>query len=185
MDGTRVRCFVYLESEGDTCIDYGGRLGLPISRKHSSATHYNSCPVLSQYVQCVPSADRSNRRPPDHQSILGFVSKYAVYRAFALISVLCRNDITFFTTGSLYYLPYIDGSKAIGLHDGTLYDVPKPNAGVENVTVDATGFNITCGYRKDVKVEPTQGQGWRMSSSTTSRNIPSTRKTISITGGAS
>ncbi|KAJ7091742.1 hypothetical protein C8R44DRAFT_750382 [Mycena epipterygia] len=87
------------------------------------------------------------------------------------------NDITFFTTGSLYYLPYIDGSQSIGLQEGTLYDVPKPNAGVKNVEVGATGFSITCGYRKDARVEYTQGV-WRMSSPTTSRSIPSTQQGI-------
>ncbi|KAJ6606125.1 hypothetical protein DFH09DRAFT_1353339 [Mycena vulgaris] len=88
------------------------------------------------------------------------------------------NDITFFTTGSLYYLPYIDGSEPIGLLEGTLYDVPKPNAGVNRVQVGATGFSITCGYREDANVEYTQGQGWRLSSPTTSRNIPSTQPGI-------
>ncbi|KAJ6528990.1 hypothetical protein B0H19DRAFT_1274610 [Mycena capillaripes] len=56
---------------------------------------------------------------------------------------VCHNDITFFTTGSLYYLPYIYGSEPIGLVEGTLYDVPKPNPGVDSVLVGATGFNIT------------------------------------------
>jgi hypothetical protein len=34
----------------------------------------------------------------------------------------------------------------MGLRDGTLYDVPEPNEGIGNITVNATGFNITCRY---------------------------------------
>jgi hypothetical protein len=48
--------------------------------------------------------------------------------------------------GSLYYLPYVNGSKNIGLTGGTLYDVPKTNAAVGNITVGATGFNVTCQF---------------------------------------
>ncbi|KAJ7280271.1 hypothetical protein C8J57DRAFT_1220761 [Mycena rebaudengoi] len=50
-----------------------------------------------------------------------------------------------FARGSLNALPSIlRGSSMEGLHEGTLYDVLDPNAGMGNVTVNATGFNITC-----------------------------------------
>ncbi|KAJ7692064.1 hypothetical protein B0H17DRAFT_1061829 [Mycena rosella] len=52
-----------------------------------------------------------------------------------------------YAAGSLYSLPSIvRGNKSVGLHEGTLYDVLEDNTGVGNVTVNATGFNITCGY---------------------------------------
>ncbi|KAJ7822834.1 hypothetical protein B0H14DRAFT_3731117 [Mycena olivaceomarginata] len=55
-------------------------------------------------------------------------------------------------TGSLYFLPSILGSTTtVGVRDGTLYDVPEPNAGQGNVTVNAIGFNLTCGYLKNVE----------------------------------
>ncbi|KAF7346982.1 hypothetical protein MVEN_01451000 [Mycena venus] len=50
-----------------------------------------------------------------------------------------------FSSKSLYMLPTILGNMTReGLHEGTLYDVLEANAGTGNVTVDATGFNITC-----------------------------------------
>ncbi|KAJ7318432.1 hypothetical protein DFH08DRAFT_1086640 [Mycena albidolilacea] len=58
-----------------------------------------------------------------------------------------------YVTGSLYFLPSILGSNtSLGLKDGTLYDVVDINSGVGNVTVDATGFDITCGYLTDVNI---------------------------------
>ncbi|KAJ6547763.1 hypothetical protein DFH09DRAFT_1505725 [Mycena vulgaris] len=53
-----------------------------------------------------------------------------------------------YTTGSLYFLPYVlsrEGNR--GLDGGTLYDVLDTASVVHsNVTVDATGFNVTCGF---------------------------------------
>jgi hypothetical protein len=47
------------------------------------------------------------------------------------------------TLGSLQYIdsPYV---KTTGLEAGTLYDVPEDGVGSGNVTVKATGFNVTC-----------------------------------------
>lgn len=41
----------------------------------------------------------------------------------------------------------------MGLSGGTLYDVLELNAGTGNVTVNATGFNVTCSYFTDFKLE--------------------------------
>ncbi|KAJ7745211.1 hypothetical protein DFH07DRAFT_963429 [Mycena maculata] len=58
-----------------------------------------------------------------------------------------------YATGSLYFLPSIFGSStSLGLSSGSLYDVIDNNGGVGNVTVNATGFNISCGYVTDVNV---------------------------------
>ncbi|KAJ7795064.1 hypothetical protein B0H14DRAFT_3496455 [Mycena olivaceomarginata] len=70
--------------------------------------------------------------------------------AFTAILKLVLSD---YVTGSLYFLPSILGSNTrLGLKDGTLYDVVNINSGVGNVTVDATGFDITCGYLTDVNI---------------------------------
>jgi hypothetical protein len=50
-----------------------------------------------------------------------------------------------FASESLYYLLYVNASVTIGLHEGTLYEVLEPNTGTGNVSVEATGFDITCG----------------------------------------
>ncbi|KAJ6529839.1 hypothetical protein B0H19DRAFT_1082946 [Mycena capillaripes] len=42
-------------------------------------------------------------------------------------------------------------SLHLGLSGGTLYDVLELNEGIGNVTVNATGFNISCGYSLNVK----------------------------------
>ncbi|KAF7336351.1 hypothetical protein MVEN_02183600 [Mycena venus] len=48
-------------------------------------------------------------------------------------------------SASLYRLPAVLGNiRQEGLHEGTLYDVLGANSGAGNVSVDATGFNITC-----------------------------------------
>ncbi|KAJ7437394.1 hypothetical protein FB451DRAFT_178349 [Mycena latifolia] len=51
--------------------------------------------------------------------------------------------------GSLSYLPFVVGTTTTeGLYGGTLYDILDPSAAIVpgNVSVNATGFNITCGY---------------------------------------
>ncbi|KAJ7462956.1 hypothetical protein FB451DRAFT_467725 [Mycena latifolia] len=56
-----------------------------------------------------------------------------------------------YVTESLEYLPYVDGSTHIGLEGSTLYDVPETNTGIGNITVAATGFNISCGCLEGVQ----------------------------------
>ncbi|KAJ7810881.1 hypothetical protein B0H14DRAFT_3756324 [Mycena olivaceomarginata] len=58
-----------------------------------------------------------------------------------------------YIAGSLYYLPYVDGSTNIGLTGGTLYDVPQTNAAVGPITVEATGFNVTCMCLEDLTAD--------------------------------
>jgi hypothetical protein len=47
------------------------------------------------------------------------------------------------------------GSTSLGLSGGTLYDVLDINAGTGNVTVNAKGFNISCGYVSESDVNIT------------------------------
>ncbi|KAJ7863581.1 hypothetical protein B0H13DRAFT_2565026 [Mycena leptocephala] len=72
-----------------------------------------------------------------------------------------------YVLGSLYYLPYIDGSTNIGLTGGTLYDVPKTNAATGTITVNATGFNVTCEFLEDLSANfGADSRAWRVSSRT-------------------
>ncbi|KAJ6450765.1 hypothetical protein C8R45DRAFT_1223984 [Mycena sanguinolenta] len=62
--------------------------------------------------------------------------------------------------GSLYFLPLVLGSpNTLGVHGGTIYDVLEPNSGVGDVTVDATGFDITCYNVPDVASEWSSDDG--------------------------
>jgi hypothetical protein len=51
----------------------------------------------------------------------------------------------------LYFLPSIlDTATSLGLHEGTLYDVLNIDPVPGNATVNASGFNVTCGYVADI-----------------------------------
>jgi hypothetical protein len=83
---------------------------------------------------------------------------------------------------SLYFLPTIfDSETSLGLKEGTLYDVlDKPVVAGGNALVNATGFNVTCGYLKDLsklKFDKTLGY-WQDKSNT--YKIPLTRKRIHV-----
>ncbi|KAJ6503856.1 hypothetical protein C8R45DRAFT_973929 [Mycena sanguinolenta] len=63
----------------------------------------------------------------------------------ALSRTIAWEDIQSYAISSLYFLPYTARTNtSVGLHGGSLYDVPNVNVG--NVTVGAIGFNVTCGY---------------------------------------
>ncbi|KAJ7614512.1 hypothetical protein FB45DRAFT_255023 [Roridomyces roridus] len=47
---------------------------------------------------------------------------------------------------SLAFLPFLTPVNTLGLHEATLYDVVEPNPGTGSVRVNATGFDISCGY---------------------------------------
>ncbi|KAJ6514660.1 hypothetical protein DFH09DRAFT_1431637 [Mycena vulgaris] len=64
-----------------------------------------------------------------------------------------------FAYGSLHSVPSIlANANSEGLHEGTLYDVVGANGGMGNVTVNATGFNITCGTLPDAHRIPLEYQ---------------------------
>ncbi|KAJ6503709.1 hypothetical protein C8R45DRAFT_924052 [Mycena sanguinolenta] len=68
------------------------------------------------------------------------------------------DNLTSYAHGSLYYLPYVDGITTIGLRDGTLYESPNPSTGIGAVNLNATGFNITCGYWDDISAGFSDGK---------------------------
>ncbi|KAJ7674473.1 hypothetical protein B0H14DRAFT_3178118 [Mycena olivaceomarginata] len=93
-------------------------------------------------------------------SVVGVVSVFSVNwtnpdNASDAMYLLSQSS---YVTGSLYFLPSILGSDtSLGLKDGTLYDLVDGNSGVGNVTVDATGFNITCNYLRAVAINGSTG----------------------------
>ncbi|KAJ7663119.1 hypothetical protein DFH06DRAFT_1395020 [Mycena polygramma] len=56
----------------------------------------------------------------------------------------------------------VQEAEELGLSGGTLYDVLGPNAGIGSSTVDATGFNISCGYMTDLVEKGFDGATWNM-----------------------
>ncbi|KAF8158672.1 hypothetical protein K438DRAFT_2026078 [Mycena galopus ATCC 62051] len=64
-----------------------------------------------------------------------------------------------FAYGSLHSVPSILANEnSEGLHERSLYDVVGANGGMGNVTVNATGFNITCGTLPDAHRIPLEYQ---------------------------
>ncbi|KAJ7112172.1 hypothetical protein C8R44DRAFT_741877 [Mycena epipterygia] len=87
------------------------------------------------------------------------------------------NNLREYAQNSLaFFPPVVESSKAPGLWGGTLYEVPDVNTAVGNVTVNATGFNISCRYMNDMEAQNT-GPGsfwnisWRDGSSSSSYQI--------------
>ncbi|KAJ7743060.1 hypothetical protein B0H14DRAFT_2637498 [Mycena olivaceomarginata] len=58
-----------------------------------------------------------------------------------------------YAQGSLSFLPFLNSTTRLGLHGAILYDVLELNSGAGNVTVDATRFDMTCGYIADAVVD--------------------------------
>ncbi|KAF8143694.1 hypothetical protein K438DRAFT_1993651 [Mycena galopus ATCC 62051] len=57
------------------------------------------------------------------------------------------QNVTQYSTSALYSFPsVVKSTMSLGLYGGTLHDVLELNEATGNVTVNATGFNITCGY---------------------------------------
>ncbi|KAJ7848909.1 hypothetical protein B0H13DRAFT_1906509 [Mycena leptocephala] len=64
-----------------------------------------------------------------------------------------RDVITYAAKSLSAFDSIVQGAPPLGLSGGTLYDVLELNAGTGNVTVNATGFNVTCSYFTDFKLE--------------------------------
>ncbi|KAF7360033.1 hypothetical protein MVEN_00731000 [Mycena venus] len=63
----------------------------------------------------------------------------------------------------LSFLPTVFDNfvTTLGLQNGTIYEVVAPNEGTGNVTVNATNFDITCGYLPQGTITPMQnGTAW-------------------------
>ncbi|KAF7349857.1 hypothetical protein MVEN_01286200 [Mycena venus] len=74
------------------------------------------------------------------------------------------EEIDAYAEESLYFLPSVlDGTTNLGLQDGSLYDVLDINVLSGNATVNASGFNITCGSvpEKDRSTFEPKGATWR------------------------
>ncbi|KAJ7614516.1 hypothetical protein FB45DRAFT_255097 [Roridomyces roridus] len=86
-------------------------------------------------TQGLPTFDFSGVDENDRRSVLTAAGQYA-------------GD-------SLAFLPFLTPSNALGLYEATLYDVLGPNAGTGPVRVNATSFNISCGYIPDTAFNST------------------------------
>ncbi|KAJ7662609.1 hypothetical protein DFH06DRAFT_355995 [Mycena polygramma] len=63
------------------------------------------------------------------------------------------TNVADYAAGSLYSIPtVVESNTSLGLSGGTLYDVLDDHAGVGNVSVSATGFNISCTYPTNMTV---------------------------------
>ncbi|KAJ7200664.1 hypothetical protein B0H12DRAFT_1081175 [Mycena haematopus] len=84
-----------------------------------------------------------------------------------------------YASESLYYLPYVDGGTNLGLAGGALYDVPETNAGIGTFTVNATGFNVSCGFFEDLEATFSEDSfQWGLSSGDTT--LPAIESTCTI-----
>ncbi|KAJ7613429.1 hypothetical protein FB45DRAFT_1065029 [Roridomyces roridus] len=90
---------------------------------------------VSTSTQSLPAFDLSGVDENDRQTFLNIAGQYAGQ--------------------SLSFLPFPSPSNTLGLHEATLYDVLGPNAGSGSVRVDATSFNISCGYIPDTAYNAT------------------------------
>ncbi|KAJ7343832.1 hypothetical protein DFH08DRAFT_810378 [Mycena albidolilacea] len=88
-----------------------------------------------------------------------------------------------YALGSLYFLPsVVDGTTSLGLQDGSLYDVLDINVPSGHATVNASGFNITCGSvpEEDRSTFVYYGGSWQNSNHSNQSTIYSTRKAIHL-----
>ncbi|KAJ6566920.1 hypothetical protein B0H19DRAFT_1067182 [Mycena capillaripes] len=70
---------------------------------------------------------------------------------YSNLSLHDGDKIDAYAPGSLSFFPTIvQNTNQLGLSGGTLYEVLDLNLGEGNATVNATGFNISCGYLTDV-----------------------------------
>ncbi|KAJ7120094.1 hypothetical protein C8R44DRAFT_787605 [Mycena epipterygia] len=92
-------------------------------------------------TQSLPDFNRSVFNPSLINGSIGVFGSYA-------------ESLEMYAAGSLYFLPSVIGNGTnLGLSDGTLYDLIDANGGAGNVTVNATGIDVTCGYLTDVAKE--------------------------------
>ncbi|KAJ7763030.1 hypothetical protein B0H16DRAFT_505164 [Mycena metata] len=90
------------------------------------------------------------------------------------------TNMTSYASSSLYYLPSVLGNtKNLGVNGSTLYDVLDLSSGSGNVTVHATGFNITCTYLHPSPDSLSySGDTWLNDSYSGTLTVPSTRQLI-------
>ncbi|KAJ7108130.1 hypothetical protein C8R44DRAFT_857713 [Mycena epipterygia] len=98
---------------------------------------FNSSRSIVVGTQSLPAFDWSRYNLTDEEGLLNALT-----------------NVTEYVEDGLFAFPSIVGSTTnLGLSDGTLYDVLNSTQGIGNATVDATGFNITCGYMTDASLK--------------------------------
>ncbi|KAJ7824570.1 hypothetical protein B0H13DRAFT_335327 [Mycena leptocephala] len=149
----------FMESEGSPCIIYQCPRGLVVSRKYFGPA------VTIPGLFSLETSNSTRFVPVITHGLPAFN-----FSGYDLSNPLDRDDAwqdtMDYARRTLYFLASILGSTTtLGVRDGTLYDVPERNAGTGNVTVNATGFNITCRYVTDMSfiLIPAEGR-WEMKS---------------------
>ncbi|KAK0433722.1 hypothetical protein EV421DRAFT_1378551 [Armillaria borealis] len=78
------------------------------------------------------------------------------------VNSLASSNPTSFWLDSTPIVPYLahsDRASKIGLENGTLYDVASKNNGKGTVSLNATTFNVSCGYVDGASVTDSGGSG--------------------------
>ncbi|KAJ6549424.1 hypothetical protein DFH09DRAFT_1169263 [Mycena vulgaris] len=120
----------------------------------------------------------SSSAPVGTQSLPAFdQSSSTLSNAEDVLHAFTNNlSLSEYMPGSLYYLPSTIGKPTnLGLYKGTLYDVLDiDSGGTGNATVNATGFNIACGYLPNMELNFTHGAWFGMLDDGKSFEIQST-----------
>ncbi|KAJ7814353.1 hypothetical protein B0H14DRAFT_3149467 [Mycena olivaceomarginata] len=153
--GNRDSPFAPLVSKGSSCINRPDLDRSVISNDHRGTSHHHILTFLVGDIQlipvllgCNPWANRlSTARPPIRTTLLWVVPvSNPTFTATNALMPFKSIEMKVYAAGSLYFLPSVlDGTTSLGLQDGSLYDVLDINTVSSNATVNASGFNITCG----------------------------------------
>lgn len=116
-----------------------------IFRLYRGLEHHNP-----RYIQPPTIQPNTKRSHCYHARKAEYLGKYA-----------SSNPASFWldSTPVLPYLAHTDRASKIGLENGTLYDVVSKNGGKGTVTLNATTFNVSCGYVDGASVTDNGGSG--------------------------
>ncbi|KAJ7614487.1 hypothetical protein FB45DRAFT_1110242 [Roridomyces roridus] len=99
---------------------------------------------MSISTQSLPAFNLSGLDEDNRQNFL-YADDF-IFSGDTTRSIFTRNAAGQYAAASLAFFPFLTPGNSLGLHEATLYDVLEPNTGTGSVRVNATGFNISCGY---------------------------------------
>jgi hypothetical protein len=163
MVGAWICSFPPLAWEG-RCVSSRRPFSPPVSKEYRTTSSHYAQYVSSTIRYRVSFSPGWDAGPP---SVPGLVPSLWVdfFRVSGWVFIgimpcfICISLWTTFARGSLYSLPSILlNPNTEGLDGGTLYEVLGPNAGTGNVTVNATGFDMTCRSLPEARILRTKGR---------------------------
>ncbi|KAJ7176723.1 hypothetical protein C8R46DRAFT_1346698 [Mycena filopes] len=89
-----------------------------------------------------------------HQITIETTNQVPQYRWTADDPMDQLNFLLYLSRSSLNFPAALTNASHDGLHEGTLYDILADNVATGDVQVNATGFNITCGYPTQISTTP-------------------------------